>query len=386
MMNEPRRDAWVPPPIHVGRVAGIPIGLHYSWFIIAGLITLSLATHFRVTQPAWPWTIVLAAATGTAVLFFLTLLIHELSHAWVARSRGLEVDSITLFALGGIARIDKAANTPTTDLLVAITGPIVSFAIGVGAIAAAGWLGWSPLQGTGGVIGRMLGWLGFLNLLLAAFNAIPGYPLDGGRVLRAILWSAYRDEAQATRHAARVGQVVASLLIALGIFQFFVGAGFGGLWLVLTGWFLLLGAQATAGQVSMCQTLRGVRVSDIMGNDWATVEAGTNLRSLVDDFMLRTGRRCVVVYSDSRMLGLVTPREIRGLDRRRWLELTAADVMRPLAQLRTVTPGTTVDKAFTTMVHADVNQLPVVTNGHLEGVISRGDILRLLQARSDLSA
>lgn len=385
MAERAARETLLPSSIRLGQVAGIPIGVHYSWFIIAGLITLSLAGHFQRTQPEWELMLTWGVAAATAVLFFVTLVAHELSHSLVARARGLPVRSITLFALGGIAHIEKEANTAKTEFLVAIVGPIASFAIGFGAIAAAQSMGWSPQDGATGVVGSMLGWLGSINVLLAAFNLIPGYPLDGGRVLRAILWGVYRDGERATRHAARVGQVVAGMFIAVGVFQFFVGAGFGGLWLAFIGWFLLLAAQATYAQVSMSQTLRDVRVADIMANECASVDAGTSLRSLVDDLMLRTGRRCVMVQSDGRVLGLVTPGDIRDVDRSRWLELTAVEVMRPLEQLKTVAPETTVNDAFTTMMREDVNQLPVVTEGHLRGVVTRRDILRLLQARSELS-
>jgi Zn-dependent protease/predicted transcriptional regulator len=378
-------ETLLPASVRLGRVAGIPIGLHYSWFIIAGLITLSLADHFRRTQPEWESTLIWGVAAATAVLFFVTLLAHELSHSLVARARGLPVRSITLFALGGLANIEKDANTAKTEFLVAIVGPIASFAIGFGAIAAAQSMGWSPQDGAAGVIGSMLGWLGSINVLLALFNLIPGYPLDGGRVLRAILWGAYKDGERATRHAARVGQLVAGIFIAVGVFQFFTGAGFGGLWLAFIGWFLLMAAQATYAQVSITQTLRDVRVADIMASECASVDARTSLRSVVDDLMLRTGRRCVMVQRDSRVVGLVTPSEIREVDRSRWRELTAVEVMRPLEQLKTVAPETTVNEAFTTMMREDVNQLPVVTQGHLRGVVTRRDILRLLQARSELS-
>jgi CBS domain-containing protein len=258
--------------------------------------------------------------------------------------------------------------------------------MGYGAIAAAQSMGWSPVDGTAGIAGTVLGWLGSINLLLAVFNLIPGYPLDGGRVLRAVLWGAYKDGERATRHAAVVGQVVAGAFIAVGVFRFFAGAGIGGLWLAFLGWFLMLAAQAAYAQVTLTQTLRDVHVADVMADDCATVDARTTVRSLVDDLVLRTGRRCVVVHRDGRILGLVTPREIRDVDRGRWSELTAADVMRPLGQLKTVTRETPVNDALTTMVREDVNQLPVVAGGHLEGVVSRRDILRVLQARAELSA
>ena len=384
MKRTPPRDGLLPASVSLGRIAGIPIGLHFSWFIIAALITFSLAGRFQATQPEWSPSLVWSVSILTAVLFFVTLVAHELSHALVARARGIPVKSITLFALGGIANISKDANSAKTEFVIAIVGPITSFAIGFGAIGFAQSMGWTPANGTTTVAGSVLGWLGSINVLLAAFNLIPGYPLDGGRVLRAILWAAYKDGERATRHAARVGQGVAGLFIAFGVFQAFTGAGFGGLWLAFIGWFLLVAAQAAYTQVSITELLRDVRVADIMANDCAIVDARTSLRSIVDDLMLRTGQRCVMVQSDGRILGLLTPGEVRGVDRSRWMELTARDAMRPLDRLRTVTPDTAVSEALTTMARDDVNQLPVVDHGRLEGIVSRGQIIRLLQARSEL--
>jgi Zn-dependent protease/predicted transcriptional regulator len=315
----------------------------------------------------------------------VTLVAHELSHALVARARGIPVRSITLFALGGIANISKDANSAKTEFLIAIVGPITSFVIGFVAIATAQWIGWTPDGGTT-VAGSVLGWLGSINVLLAIFNLIPGYPLDGGRVLRAMLWAAYKDGDRATRQAARIGQLVAGLFIAFGIFQAFTGAGFGGLWLAFVGWFLLVAAQAAYAQVSVTQLLRDVRVADIMANDCVAVDERTNLRSIVDDLMLRTGQRCVMVQRDGRVLGLLTPGEVRSVDRSQWMELAARDVMRPLDRLRTVTPDTAVSDALTTMARDDVNQLPVMDDGRLEGIVSRGQFIRLLQARSELGA
>lgn len=381
------RETTLPASIRLGRVAGIPIGLHYSWFILAALIAFSLAGRFRLTQPDWDASLVWGVAAITAILFFVSLLAHELAHAVVARARGVPVRSITLFALGGVAHIVKDANSATTEFLIAVVGPIVSFAIGFGCLAAARALGWSIDGGPApGPAGAALGWLGWINVVLATFNLLPGYPLDGGRVLRAVLWGIYKDAERATRHAAIAGQVVATLLIAAGLFQFVIGAGFGALWLALIGWFLLMASQATYAQASVARTLRGVRVADIMASDCATVDGSVTVRSLVDDLLLRTGRRCVMVSHDGHVLGLITPNEVRTVDRSRWVSLTATDIMRPLNRLRTIAPDATANDAFTAMASDDVNQLPVVRDGHLEGIVSRAQILRLLQSRAELGA
>jgi Zn-dependent protease/predicted transcriptional regulator len=374
----------MPASVRLGRVAGIPIGLHYSWFIIAALITLSLAAHFRATQPDWQTPRIWIISGLTALLFFVTLLAHELAHALVAERRGLPVHSITLFALGGVAQIEKDATSAGTEFVIAVVGPIASLVIGFVCIGIASWMGWSANDGTGGPIGAILGWLGSINIVLALFNLIPGYPLDGGRLLRALLWTIYRDADRATRNAASVGQAIGVIFIASGLWRFFVGAGFDALWLAFIGWFLLTAAQASYAQATIANTLHGVRVSDLMTDDCVTVDAAVNLQSLVDDLLLRTGRRCIAVKRNGRLLGIVTPNEVRGVARDHWREVTAGDVMRPLDRLQTVAPDTPATEALTTMVREDLNQLPVVSDGHLDGMVTRGHILQLLQARADL--
>ena len=371
--------------ISLGRIAGIPVGLHYSWLLIATLITLSLTSHFGATNPGWSVALVWASAVVTALLFFVTLLAHELSHALVARARGLPVRSITLFALGGIAHIEKDAASAKTEFWIAIAGPAVSLAIGVVCIGAAQAMGWSIQDGASGPVAAIVGWLGSINVILAVFNLIPGYPLDGGRVLRAILWGIYRDVDRATRNAANVGQVVAIVFIVFGLLRFVAGAGFGGLWLAFIGWFLLNAARASYAEVAVTASLRGVRTGDVMARDCDTVTAGMALDAFADQ-LLRSGRRCFIVTRDhNEIVGLITPQEVRRIDRSRWPEVPVSDAMRPLQTLRTVSPGTPVTDALKIMSTDDVNQLPVVDDGHVAGVITRSHILRLIQTRAELN-
>jgi Zn-dependent protease/predicted transcriptional regulator len=377
-------EALLPSSLAIGRVAGIHIGLHYSWFVLAALITLSLVNHFRATNPEWTTGVVWSGSALTAVLFFATLLAHELSHALVAKARDLPVRSITLFALGGLARIEKRANTAATEVLVAVVGPITSATIGVLCVGIARSMGWTPQSGSQGMIAAVLGWLGSINLVLAFFNLIPGYPLDGGRIFRGILWGMYQNETRATTHALRVGQVVAGGFIALGLWRFLLGAGFGGLWLAFIGWFLLSASHAEYRQLTLGDTLRGVRVADLMAHDCATVDPATDVQTLVDEVLLKTGRRCVMVQTDGHVLGLVTPNDIRQAERSRWRELSARQVMRPLDRLKTVTPDTSALDALTTMGRDDLSQLPVMVGGRLEGLVTRSRILQLLESRMAL--
>jgi predicted transcriptional regulator len=230
----------------------------------------------------------------------------------------------------------------------------------------------------------VLFWLGYINLSLAVFNMIPGYPLDGGRVLRSIIWWKTGSVDRSTRIAARAGQAVGFAFIALGIIRFFAGAGIGGLWIAFIGWFLLQAARDSYARVELEHALAGVRVGDVMTHDCIAEDAWLNLQNFVDNELLRTGRRCFVVVDKGEVVGLVTPHEIKRVERDKWPMTTLRDVMRPLDDLRAVTPDTPLVEALESMGREDVNQLPVVSHGHLEGVLSRAQVLGYLQNHAEL--
>lgn len=369
--------------VKLGRIAGISIGLHYSWFIIAVLIALSLVQHFHAVDPQWSRTVVWMAAAVTSVLFFVALLLHELAHSLVAKARGLRVRAITLFALGGVSQIESEARDAKSEFWIAIAGPITSAVIGLVLLGTA-WLGgWLVAGGHATPLISVLVWLGNINILLAAFNMVPGYPLDGGRVLRALVWSVTHNAERATRLAAKVGQVVAFLFILAGLWRFFVGANFGGLWLAFIGWFLLDASRASYVQVEMMAGLRDRRVADVMDHDYATVEGRLSLQDFVDEYLLRSGRRCFVVLHNGQVAGLVTPHEVKSVDRQSWSQTTVQSVMRPLRQLVTVAPDTPALQALELMSREDVNQLPVISGGRLAGIFSRGHLLCFLRTHAE---
>ena len=368
--------------VKFGRIAGISIGLHYSWFIVAVLIALSLVQHFHAVDPQWSRTVVWMAAAVTSVLFFVALLLHELAHSLVAKARGLRVRAITLFALGGVSQIESEARDAKSEFWIAIAGPITSVVIGLVLLGTA-WLGgWLVAGGPATPLTSVLVWLGYINILLAAFNMGPGYPLDGGRVLRALIWSVTHNADRATRLAAKVGQAVAFLFILSGLWRFFVGANFGGLWLAFIGWFLLDASRASYVQVEMMAGLRDRRVADVMDHDYATVEGRLSLQDFVDEYLLRSGRRCSVLHN-GQVAGLVTPHEVKSVDRQSWSQTTVQSVMRPLRQLRTVAPDTPALQALELMSREDVNQLPVISGGRLAGIFSRGHVLRFLRTHAE---
>lgn len=370
--------------LRLARIQGIDIGLHYSWIFIGILITVSLAAHFSTTHPEWQAAGAWGAAIITGILFFATLIAHELSHSMVARARGLPVRSITLFALGGVAQIEKEAADARTEFWMAIAGPLMSVTIGAVLLGIAAATGWTPGAETATPFEAIIVWLGYINIALAVFNMIPGFPLDGGRVLRSIIWGVTGDAEGSTRIAARVGQVVAGAFILYGLFSFVTGAGFGGLWIALIGWFLLEAASASYAHVEVTRGLRGVRAADLMSTDCIRVDAGENLRDFVEERLLRSGRRCFLVERDGRLAGLVTIAELKQVNRSDWDRLRVEDAMRPLAELRTIGPDTPASETLEIMSRNDVNQLPVVSNGRIDGIVSRGNILHYLRNRAEL--
>ena len=370
--------------IKLGRIFGIEIGLHFSWFIIALLITLSLANQFHELNAAWGEGVIWATAIGTSLLFFASIIAHELSHAAVAKARGIPVRAITLFALGGVAQIEKEAGEASTEFFMGIVGPITSILIGIVCLVLAWALGWTTLEMPPTPLLAMLMWLGYINIALGVFNLVPGFPLDGGRVLRGIIWWATGDGLRATRIAARVGQVVAFAFIILGILRFFSGAGIGGLWIAFIGWFLLDAAGTSRAQAETSAVLKNVRVVDVLERDCLEVDGHANLQTFVNDYLLRTGKNCFLVRDGKGVQGIITPYDLRQTDRSRWPYTTVEQAMQRVDQLRAVTPDTLIGDAIDIMSQNEVNELPVVRDGRIEGFITRGGVLRLLQTRAAL--
>lgn len=373
--------------IRLGRVAGVELGLHYSWLVVAALITFSLVARFRYTNPDWSTAVIWVSAVITGLLFFVGLFVHELSHAMVAKSRGLPTRRITLFFLGGMAQIEREAEDPGTEFWMAIAGPIASVVLGVICLGLAhtafGWQLWQLPQAPAAAV---LVWLGYINLTLAAFNLIPGFPMDGGRVLRAILWWATGNGDQAMRIAARVGQTVGWLFVVWGVFRVFTGADLGALWIALIGWFLVQAASATLYQVQASSMLRGSRVADLMSRDCGRVDAAASAQEFVDWHLMRSESRCFLVFEAERIVGLVALSDVRKVDRELWRQTPVRAIMQPIERVHAVAPDTPVMEALEKMAREDVNQLLVVSSGQVLGVVTRAHILQVLRVRSELLA
>jgi Zn-dependent protease/CBS domain-containing protein len=364
--------------IKLGKVWGIPIGINNSWFIIFALLTWSLATGlFPDAFPHESGLIYLLLAVFTSVLFFGSVLLHELGHAYMALRSKINVRGITLFIFGGIAQLEQDSRTSGEEFRIAIAGPLVSLALA----ALFGLMGWIS---DGTYLGVLASWLAGVNLSLALFNMIPGYPLDGGRVLKAAVWQFTGDGRRATRIAATSGRWVAYGFFALGGWIMLTGGLLNGLWLILIGWFLQNAARMTEAQSQVEQTLGGVRVADVMARTWAGISAYTPLRYVVDSVALRTGERFFLVRDDERFEGLLTLRDIASVPQQHWSRTLAQEIMIPWRDVVHVDADADLLEALRQMERAQVEQAPVVEAEQVVGVLTRESVLRYLRLRGEL--
>ncbi len=365
--------------IKLGKLFGIEIGVSYSWFVIFFLITFSLWGDYRQKHGDWPESWHVVAAVATSFLFFLSIVIHELSHSLLARAKGLPVHSITLFIFGGVSRIEKEAMNATTELLVGIIGPISSAVLaGIFHLVALAFEEGSP-------IGAMARWLAIINITLAVFNLIPGFPLDGGRVLRAAVWGLTGDMRKATRVAIRVGQgfaylfIIAGASVALGSKENIVN----GLWMAFIGWFLLNAAKSSQGAMIFERAIKGAKARDVMNAEPPVVAADISLEEFFEHYLMRTGQRCFMVSRNGDLLGLITTHELKAEPRGQWSLVTVERAMRPIETVRHVAPDDDLHKVVELMEKEDLNQVPVISDNGLEGMIRRENVLRFIKTRSE---
>ncbi len=366
--------------IPIGRILGIDVRLDPSWFIVFALITFTLHSSLWFGHPDVPgWHVWLAALAGS-VLFFGSILAHELSHSIVAKGMGLQVHGITLFLFGGVSGLKSEPRKAPEEAAIAIVGPVTS-------VILAGLLLALQFIFPRGSVGRdVVGWLGFINLMLAAFNLLPGFPLDGGRLLRAAIWGMTGDVGKATRVAATSGTVIAVILITLGILEilFIPAAMLGGLWLAFIGWFLLTASRQSRATFDARRVLENLRVDQVMRTDCVELSPDEPLDRVVERRILRSGPRCYVVARAGMLEGLITLQEIRNVPRESWPTSTVRDAMVPVERIRGVSPTDSLLKALDLMQEAEVNQLPVVRDGRMAGMITREDVLRAISIHLEL--
>lgn len=364
--------------IRLGKIRGIEISIHYTWVVVFALLTYSLAVGvFPAWYPGWTagtyWTVGVIAS----LLLFGSVLAHELGHSVVAQSRGIPVARIVLFIFGGVAQIVEEARRALDEFLIAVAGPVVSLVIGVGSLAL-----WPFAEDVSEPLGAILRYLGFANLILAAFNLVPAYPLDGGRVLRAFLWGALDSVHRATRIASAVGVFFGFLFIAAGIFLVF-RAPLSGIWLIALGWFLQSAAQQSYQQLVMRRLFEGVRVGQLMDKDPVTISPDVRVEELVDALLEYNVRSCPVV-EHGRLVGIVTLTDVRKTPRSEWAWRRVYDLMTPSDRLVTATPDADIERVLKDMVIHDIHQVPVVRDGTLLGLLTRNALLRFLQLRQEL--
>jgi Zn-dependent protease len=383
----------------VGRLFGINIRLDWSWLLILALVTWNLSAVFGQTHDDWGAALSWGVAFIAALLFFASVLAHELAHSLVARARGIPVRSITLFLFGGVSNIEREPRSAAGEFLMAIVGPVTSVVIGliltVAASAAVGPLGdlGDPNQAIGqfGPVTTLVLWLGSVNILVGLFNMIPAFPLDGGRVLRSIFWAITDSLRQATRWAAWIGQAIAWLLILVGISMVFgvqvpvLGSGpISGLWLAFIGWFLNSSASQSYRQVVIQDVLEGIAVNRMMRRNPPTVTAGLSIDSLVHDYVMQSDDHAFPVVEGDRLAGLVCLHDVREVSRDAWETTTVREIMTPADQLVTVTPDEDATEALHKLQKRDVRQLPVTQNGSLAGLLRRQDIIKYLRLEEDM--
>jgi len=365
--------------VNVGQIAGIPVRIHISWALIFLLVTWNLAGMvFPQRYPGGTPALYLAVGLLASLLFFISVLLHELSHSIIARRRGLPVHDITLFIFGGVSEIAGEPESPATEFLMALAGPVTSLVLGGLFLAIA-----SIAQGSE-LLATLCVYLGQINISLGLLNFIPGFPLDGGRVLRSILWYRGRSLLQATRAASFVGQVVAYLFIVIGVWQIFIGQWGNGIWIAFIGWFLDNAAQASLRQMAIKSLLADHTVREVMTWDCYTLPPTVPLDELVNQHLLAAGRRCFPIVQDDWLLGLLTLHNIKGVPRTRWAETTAGQAMTPLSLLKAIGPEDGLWSAMQEMTEEGVNQLPAMDGEQLIGMLARDNLVSFIRVRAEL--
>lgn len=371
------RSSWV-----LGAIRGIPIRIHFTWLIIFGLLSWTLASgYFPQRYPDLPIAAYWIRGIIAALFLFGSVLVHELMHAFMAQRLQVPIAGITLFALGGVSEMKQEPPKPSAEFLIAVVGPLASFAL-----AGLFWIIWRAMHSGGSEASftAIALYLVGLNLVVAVFNLLPAFPLDGGRILRAAIWGITKNLKRATYLATRIGQGFAYLLIIFGAFSLFAGAGFQGVWMALIGFFLLQGAQASYTQVVLKEALAGVAVRDIMVKDVLTVPPDLRLRQLINDYFLAYGYGGFPVVENGRVVGLVALGDVKRVTQEEYDRLTVRDVMRPLTGHLVIAPEEDVSVAFQRMAEEGLGRLVVMERDRMVGLVTKTGLSRFLQMKLEL--
>ncbi len=374
----------ISPGLRIGRILGIPIYVHASWMIIFVLITMSLAVQFAQEHPQWTSVQHWSVGIATSLLFFASVLFHELAHSVVARFYKIRVVSITLFVFGGVARIGREPSKAIQEFNIAIAGPLASLFLALGFYSLTLFFPYAQMTGA------LALWLAQTNGALALFNLLPGFPLDGGRIFRAIVWGVTKDFSRATKVAGTSGKVVAYGMIVFGAWYAMKGQWTSGLWLAFIGWFLLNAAQESVAQVAIREALSGLHAADVMSHEVPSVPRDISLEEYGQE-VARTGRRCHLVVTEDRLVGMINVHALNSVPRNEWAHMSVQGAMIPREKVLWARPEEPLLALLERLVTADVNQMPVVSDtendgAHIIGMITRDSILRVMQARSEVGS
>ncbi len=365
--------------LRLGRIAGIEIGIHYSWLLAFVIITWSLAQGF-FPQVYPGWNLITYWVTGilAALLLFVSVLLHELAHSLVAQAKGMPVHSITLFIFGGVSNLTEEAKRPGIEFTVAIVGPLASLVL-----AGIFWGLAQLISNQESPLAATLNYLALINAILCVFNLLPGFPLDGGRVLRSILWSTTGNLSKATNIAATAGRFFGWALIAFGLFQLLTGNLLGGVWIAFIGWFLSNAADASRRETTVREHLGGARVKDVFYPGVETVSPDTSVEEVVWGIFRQRRRRAVPICQEGHPVGIVTITDVKELPQEKWRQTPVAEVM-TREPLHSVTPEDDLNTALKLIAQHDVNQVMVLSQGQCVGLLSRADIVQYLQFSQEL--
>ena len=360
--------------IPLGRIFCIPLRIDFSWFLIFALVTWTLATgYFPNEFKNWSTAVYWTDVVITAFVFFASVLLHELGHSLVALRYKIPVRGITLYIFGGASEITSEPTSPLSDFWITLSGPIVSFAL-------AGIFALLTMVVTGfDLILAPVKYLAYINLLLGLFNMITGYPLDGGTVLMSIIWGVTHNKHWAVLISASIGSFFAYVLILLGAYQALSGSLMNGLWIAFIGWFILNASGSEVRRERLKGVLSGHKVSEAMSLAYTIVYADTTLQYLVDEHILGSGRRFFIIKKDEQMIGLLTLHHLQNVPREKWPTTTVNEVMIPIPQLKQIGPDTEIWQAIQEMDRDGVNQLPVMKDGQIHGMLTREDVISFLR-------
>jgi Zn-dependent protease len=368
MNGTPLKGSW-----EILRIMGIPIRVHFSWLIVFGLITWSLASRFfPEAAPDLPILYYWIKGGLAAVLLFASVAFHELAHSFVARQYQLSIEGITLFIFGGVAQMKGEPPSPKAEFWIAAAGPFSSFCLSI--------LFFVLTMTVGGATRALFSYLAQINLMLGVFNLIPGFPMDGGRILRSAIWGKKRDFFYATQKASAVGRMIALLFIFFGLFSIFTGS-MSGLWLMFIGWFLYTASQASYQQATLQESLSGIKVKDIMVKEIQTLSPSVTLDKAVDDYFLRYGYGGFPVIDNGKFLGFITLKEVKEVLREDWGRTKVSDVVVPHEKRWEVSLSDDVTKALELMIKEDKGRLVVAEKDSIMGLITRNGIAQYLQIK-----